>query len=282
MFPYLVGSLSSSPRDPNLSSSSRFLDDIICEPEPKFTAQSGGHARKPEISYRRRDEVFASIRRSCLSRCAAAPPTSIAINAKASSTSDTDSVHISASSVALGPHDQSLDDGVNVFTEAVNHQQPKSNGTRSKLQNSSPAEDSRHDALNERTTSSAKTGKLRLSRPTAARRATAPPPTEMIHEDVFPPPDQRNAREQTLIDQLRRNGQLVEHNREVTLAEQHSDSQSALLSSHRFSSHSAHGSSSLHSTLVRNQCLALPWFGYTGSASPGSKPGGFSADLELD
>lgn len=81
--------------------------------------------------------------------------------------------------------------------------------------------DSQHDPRDCGSATSAGTGKLRLSRPpAAARRSEAPPPLEMIHEDEFPPPDMRNARHQMSIDQQRRNGQLVEHNHEATLAEQ--------------------------------------------------------------
>ncbi|KAH7711110.1 hypothetical protein AAVH_21582 [Aphelenchoides avenae] len=96
-----------------------------------------------------------------------------------------------------------------------NYQRPESNGARSEL-TEKHAERSQHDRPNSGSMTSVKTGKLRLSRPTAAaRRSKTPPPMEMVHEDVFPPPELRNAHHQISIDQLRRNGQLVEHEDEI-------------------------------------------------------------------
>lgn len=82
---------------------------------------------------------------------------------------------------------------------------------------------------------------------------------EIIHEDVFPPPDLRNAHRQITIDQLRRNGQLVEHNHEAVLAEELPYLHKSLLSplppaSDRFLTQSiAQQTSSLQYTQVRNR-----------------------------
>lgn len=116
--------------------------------------------------------------------------------------------------------------------EGENHQQPQTNCAGTKLESSSHEERSQHDPKGGGSTTSANNGKIRLPRPTAAaRRSKAPPPIELIHEDVFPPPDLRNARQQMSIDQLRRNGQLEEHNDEAALAEQLSFVQKSMPSS---------------------------------------------------
>lgn len=92
------------------------LDDVTLVPESKVTVESSGPARKPEINERRRDEVFARIRRSGLSRSTTTPP---AFSASiASSSSDTNSVHISASSIT---RTQSTCDSVNVVTAAASN-----------------------------------------------------------------------------------------------------------------------------------------------------------------
>lgn len=134
------------------------------------------------------------------------------------------------------------------------HQQPGSNNVNSNIRPSCHAKDSLHDSPNARSTTSAKPGKLRFSRHTAAARK-APPPMEMIHEDEFPPPDERNARQQMTIDQLRRNDQLVEYNHKATLAGQHPCSRRSMHACTRsghFSQSSAHEFSSLRRTQVRN------------------------------
>lgn len=107
----------------------------------------------------------------------------------------------------------------------VRFQQANRHGARSELETSPHAKDSQ--PVDESTTSG-KTGKIRLSRLTARSKAPSRPPTEMFHIDQFPPPDMRSAGHQLSIDQLRRNGQLLEHNHEATPAQQNPRSQGTL------------------------------------------------------